>query len=193
MPDTVQQMEPEEILLEVEERMEHAVLALHKEFVTVRSGRSNPKMFERVTVDYYGVETPINQVASITSPEGNQIYVKPYDKSLVGKIEKAILAGNFGVTPVNDGIGVRLVFPPLTEERRRESAKTVHRMAEDIKNGIRGIRREGIEKIRKMEKDVHLSEDSSKYWQDEIQKLTDKFGATIDEATDDKEKEIMHL
>ncbi|MCK7486443.1 MAG: ribosome-recycling factor [Bacillus subtilis] len=116
-------------------------------------------MFERVTVDYYSVETPINQVASITSPEGNQIYVKPYDKSLVSKIEKAILAGNFGITPVNDGMGVRLMFPPLTEERRRDAVKSIRRMAEEIKNGIRSIRRDAIEKIKKLEKEAHLPED----------------------------------
>jgi len=192
MPELIQ-IEPEEIVLETEERMELSIVALHKEFTTVRSGRANPKMFERVSVDYYGVDTPINQIAAITSPEGNQIYVKPYDKSLVGRIEKAILAGNFGITPVNDGMGVRLMFPALTEERRRESVKIIHRMAEEIKNGIRMIRRDGIEKVKKLEKEAHLPEDDSKYWQDEIQKITDKFNARVEQAVDEKEKEVMHI
>ncbi|MFA5007584.1 MAG: ribosome recycling factor [Candidatus Izemoplasmatales bacterium] len=192
MPEVIQ-IEPEEILMECEERMELSINALHREFTTVRSGRANPKMFERVTIDYYSVETPINQVASITSPEGNQIYVKPYDKSIVGKIEKAILAGNFGITPVNDGMGVRLMFPPLTEERRRESVKIIRRMSEEIKNGIRSIRRDAIEKIKKLEKDAHLPEDDSKYWQDEVQKLTDRFSSKVEQAADEKEQEIMHF
>ncbi|HAQ55799.1 MAG TPA: ribosome recycling factor [Acholeplasmatales bacterium] len=192
MPDLLE-LQPEEVLMECEERMELAIVALHKEFTTVRSGRANPKMFERVTVDYYSVETPINQVAAITSPEGNQIYVKPYDKSLVNKIEKAILAGNFGITPVNDGMGVRLVFPALTEERRREAVKSIRRIAEEIKNGIRSIRRDAIEKVKKLEKEAHLPEDDSKYWQDEVQKLTDKFNLKIEQVTDDKEREIMHI
>jgi len=192
MPEVIQ-IEPEEILMECEERMELSINALHREFTTVRSGRANPKMFERVTIDYYGVDTPISQVASITSPEGNQIYVKPYDKSIVGKVEKAILAGNFGITPVNDGMGVRLVFPPLTEERRRESVKTIKRMVEEIKNGIRSIRRDAIEKVKKLEKEAHLPEDDSKYWQDEVQKLTDRFTLKVEQAADDKEREVMHL
>jgi ribosome recycling factor len=192
MPDVIQ-IEPEEILMETEERMERSIIALHKEFTTVRSGRANPKMLERVTVDYYSVETPINQIAAITSPEGNQIYVKPYDKSLVNKIEKAILAGNFGITPVNDGMGIRIVFPPLTEERRREAVKIIHKMAEEIKNGIRVIRRDAIEKIKKLEKEAHLPEDDSKYWQDETQKLTDKFNVKVEQSTDEKEKEIMRV
>lgn len=192
MPDLLE-LQPEEVLMECEERMELSIVALHREFTTVRSGRANPKMFERVTVDYYSVETPINQVAAVTSPEGNQIYVKPYDKSLVNKIEKAILAGNFGITPVNDGMGVRLVFPPLTEERRKDAVKSIHRMAEEIKNGIRSIRRDAIEKVKKLEKEAHLPEDDSKYWQEEVQKLTDKFNLRIEQTTDDKEREIMRI
>ncbi len=184
---------PEMVLMEMEERMEHSIIALHKEFTTVRSGRANPKMFERVSVDYYGVMSPINQVAAITSPEGNQIYIKPYDKSLVPKLEKAVLAANLGITPVNDGMGLRMVFPALTEERRREAVKIIHKLAEENKIGIRNIRRDAVEKIKKMEKDDHLPEDDSKYWQDEIQKTTDKFVAKIDTVTADKEKELMQI
>lgn len=186
-------MMPETILLEAEERMEHTIIALHKEFATVRSGRANPKMLERVTVDYYGADSPINQVASVTVPEANQIYIKPYDKSLVGKIEKAIFAANIGVTPSNDGIGVRISLPPLTEENRRESVKTIHKMSEENKVAIRNIRRDAISHLKKMEKDKQLTEDDLKYYEDECQKITDKYVALIDDAFKEKEKDIMSI
>jgi ribosome recycling factor len=150
-------------------------------------------MFERVTVDYYGAESPLNQVASISVPEGNQLYIKPYDKSLLSKIEKAILAANLGVTPNNDGVGVRIVLPQMTEDRRKESVKTIHKMSEDNKIAIRNVRRDAIADIKKLEKDKKLSEDDSVYWQDEVQKLTDKFIAKIDHAFHEKEAEIMHI
>lgn len=184
---------PETILMEAEERMEHTLVSMHKNFATVRSGRANPKMLERVTVDYYGVDTPINQVSSVSVPEGNQIYIKPYDKSLVSKIEKAIFAANLGVTPSNDGIGVRIVLPPLTEEKRRESVKTIHKMSEDDKVAIRNIRRDAITHFKKMEKDKALTEDDLKYYEEEVQKLTDKFIAEIDKAFKEKEVEIMSI
>lgn len=184
---------PETILMDAEERMEHSLVALHKEFSTVRSGRANPKMLERISVDYYGALSPINQVASISVPEATQIYIKPYDKSLLSKIEKAIFAANIGVTPANDGIGIRISLPPLTEENRRESVKVIHRMAEENKVAIRNIRRDAIEKFKKMEKDKALTEDDLRYYQDEIQKLTDKFTEKIDEIFHEKEADIMHI
>ncbi|PKL77835.1 MAG: ribosome recycling factor [Ignavibacteriae bacterium HGW-Ignavibacteriae-4] len=184
---------PETILLEAEEKMEHTLQALHRDFSTVRSGRANPKMLERVNVSYYGVETPINQVASISVPEGNQIYIKPYDKTLVSEIERAIFGANIGVTPSNDGIGVRIVLPPMTEENRRNSVKTIHKMAEDSKIAIRNIRRDAIAHFKKMEKDSAITEDDLVYYQDETQKLTDKFTEKIDEYFKEKEKDIMHI
>lgn len=184
---------PEMILMNAEERMEHTIDALHREFSTVRSGRANPKMFERVTVDYYGADSPINQVASITVPEGNQLYIKPYDKSLLQKIEKAIFAANLGVTPTNDGVGIRIVLPQMTEDRRKENVKVIHKMAEDNKVAIRNIRRDAITEVKKLEKDKKLSEDDSAYWQDEVQKLTDKFIEKIDQIFAEKEKDIMHI
>ena len=184
---------PETILLEAEEKMEHTLQALHRDFSTVRSGRANPKMLERVNVSYYGVETPINQVASISVPEGNQIYIKPYDKTLVSEIERAIFGANIGVTPSNDGIGVRIVLPPMTEENRRNSVKTIHKMAEDSKIAIRNIRRDAIAHFKKMEKDSAITEDDLVYYQDETQKLTDKFVEKIDEYFKEKEKDIMHI
>lgn len=184
---------PETILMEAEERMEHTLVALHKEYATVRSGRANPKMFERVFVDYYGAQSPINQVASISVPEANQIYIKPYDKSLVSTIEKAIFAANLGVTPSNDGVGVRISLPPLTEENRKEAVKQIHKMAEDNKIAIRNIRRDAITEFKKMEKDKQITEDDIKYYQDEVQKLTDKFVERIDQIFKEKEKDIMSI
>ena len=184
---------PETILMEAEERMEHTLVALHKEYATVRSGRANPKMFERVFVDYYGAQSPINQVASISVPEANQIYIKPYDKSLVSTIEKAIFAANLGVTPSNDGVGVRISLPPLTEENRKEAVKQIHKMAEDNKIAIRNIRRDAISEFKKMEKDKQITEDDIKYYQDEVQKLTDKFVERIDQIFKEKEKDIMSI
>ena len=184
---------PEMILLEAEEKMEHTIQSMHREFATVRSGRANPKMFERITVDYYGAETPINQVASISVPEATQIYIKPYDKSLVTTIEKAIFAANLGVTPSNDGVGIRIILPKMTEENRRNSVKTIHKMAEDAKVAIRNIRRDIIAVYKKMEKNSEITEDDLVYYQDEVQKITDKFTHRIDEDFKEKEKDKMHI
>jgi ribosome recycling factor len=182
-----------EILKETEKKMQHTVEALIKAFSSVRSGRANPKMLDKVAVSYYGVETPITQVASISVPEGNQIYIKPYDKTLVSDIEKAIFAANLGVTPSNDGIGVRLVLPPMTEENRKQSAKQVHKMAEDDKVSIRNVRRDAISQYKKMEKASEISEDDLHYYEDEVQKLTDKYTKKIDELAKSKQEEIMHV
>lgn len=184
---------PETILLEAEEKMEHTLEALHRDFSTVRSGIANPKMLEKVHVSYYGVDTPINQVATISVPEATQIYIKPYDKTLVSEIEKAIFAANLGVTPSNDGIGVRIVLPPMTEENRRNSVKSIHKMSEDSKIAIRNIRRDAITHFKKMEKDSLITEDDLTYYQDETQKLTDKFVEKIDNYFKEKEKDIMHI
>lgn len=184
---------PEMILLETEEKMEHTITALHKEFSTVRSGSANPKMLERVTVSYYGVDTPINQVASISVPEATQIYIKPYDRTLVSEIEKSIFAANLGVTPSNDGIGIRLMLPRMTEENRKDSVKKIHNISEDSKIAIRNIRRDAIAHYKKMEKSSDITEDDLKYYQDEVQKLTDSFTTKIDETFKEKEKEIMHI
>ncbi|MFW5888847.1 MAG: ribosome recycling factor [Bacillota bacterium] len=184
---------PEQILKETEKRMKHTVDALVKEFSSVRSGRANPKMLERVKVDYYGVETPINQIATISIPEATQIYIKPYDKNQVSDIEKAIFGANLGVTPSNDGVGVRLSLPPMTEENRKESAKKIHKMAEESKVSIRNIRRDAISRFKKMEKDSEISEDDLRYYEDEAQELTDKFTEKIDKLAKEKQEEIMHV
>lgn len=184
---------PETILNHAEEKMEHTIEAMHREFTQIRSGRANPKMLERVVVDYYGVDTPINQVASVSVPEGNQIYVKPYDRSLLVKIEKAIQAANFGINPSNDGVGIRLILPVMTEERRRDNAKTVHKIAEEAKVAIRNVRREAIDKLKKLEKDKAISEDELEIYLEEAQNITDKYTKKIDDLASEKEKEIMHI
>jgi len=184
---------PEKILKETENKMKHTVEALIKEFASVRSGRANPKMLEKVTVDYYGVDTPISQIASISVPEATQIYIKPYDKSQVSDIEKAIFGANLGVTPSNDGVGVRLSLPPMTEENRKNSAKQIHKMAEDDKVSIRNIRRDAITHYKKMGKASEISEDDLRYYEDEVQELTDKYTSKIDELAKEKEKDIIHV
>ncbi len=184
---------PEMILMEAEEKMEHTIESLHRDFSTIRSGRANPKMLARISIDYYGVETPINQVASVSVPEATQIYIKPYDKSLVREIERAIFGANIGVTPTNDGIGIRLVLPPLTEENRKSFVKSIHKMSEDSKVAIRNIRRDAISHYKKMEKVSDITEDDLKYYQDEVQKLTDKFTDIIDTDFKSKEKDIMSI
>jgi ribosome recycling factor len=184
---------PEMILLEAEEKMDHTMSSLHHEFSTVRSGRANPKMLERVSVEYYGVDTPINQVASISVPEATQIYIKPYDKSLVSIIERAIFAANLGVTPTNDGIGIRINLPPMTENNRKNSVKSIHKMSEESKVSIRNIRRDAISHYKKMEKASDITEDDLKYYQEEVQKLTDKFTKNIEDAFKEKEKDIMSI
>ncbi|MDA3932247.1 MAG: ribosome recycling factor [Tenericutes bacterium] len=184
---------PEKILKETENKMKHTVDALIKGFSAVRSGRANPRMLEQVTVDYYGVETPISQIASISVPEATQIYIKPYDKTQVSDIEKAIFGANLGVTPSNDGVGVRLSLPPMSEENRKNSAKQIHKMAEDDKVSIRNTRRDAITQFKKMEKASEISEDDLRYYEDEVQELTDKYIAKIDELAKEKEKDILHV
>ena len=184
---------PETFLLEVEEKMEHTLQSMHKDFSSLRSGRANPKMIEGVTVSYYGVDTPINQVASVSVPEATQIYIKPYDKTLVTEIEKAIFAANLGVTPSNDGIGIRISLPPMTESNRKDSVKKAHKIAEDSKVSIRNVRRDAIAHYKKLEKESVITEDDLKYYQDEIQELTDKFTSKIDSDFKNKENDIMSI
>lgn len=184
---------PDNILKETEASMKHTIEALQKQFASVRSGRANPKMLNKVMVSYYGMDTPITQIASISVPEATQIYIKPYDKNSLTEIEKAIFAANLGVTPANDGIGIRLSLPPMTEENRKESSKKVHQMAENDKVSIRNARRDAISKFKKMEKASEISEDDLRYYEDEVQKLTDKYTDKIDVMAKEKQSEIMHV
>jgi len=184
---------PDMILLEVEEKMEQRVKDLRHELAKIRTGRANPNMFNDVHVDYYGVETPINQVANIGVPEPTQLIVKPYDRSLVKDVEKAILAANLGVTPNNEGVQLRIVLPPLTRERRVELTKLVKKYGEEAKVSIRNYRRDGNDAIKKLEKASEISEDDSHGYQDDIQELTDKYSELIDKVVQEKDDDIMNI
>ncbi len=181
----------DEILFDCEERMESSIKAFERQLAKVRTGRANPKMFDEIRVDYYGVPTPINQVGSIAVPEPSQLLIKPYDRSLVKEIEKAILAANLSVTPQNEGDQIRIVIPPLTEDRRRQLAKETKSSAEEAKVAIRNIRRDANDAIKKLEKSSDISEDDSKGYQDDVQKLTDQFIERIGSLAEAKEKDLM--
>lgn len=176
-----------------ENKMEKAINALQNDFATIRAGRANPAILDKVTVEYYGVPTPLNQVGSVSVPEAKMIVIQPWDSSILGDIEKAILKSDIGITPNNDGKCIRLNFPPLTEERRRELAKGISKRGEEAKVAIRGIRRDAIEGFKKQKKDGEITEDDLKDLEDEIQKLTDKFVKEADNIVSAKEKEIMEV
>ena len=181
----------EEMYLFGEEKMEKAVGQMKKEFATVRTGRANPGILDRVIVDYYGAPTPIRQMAQVSVSEGTTLVITPFDKSILKDVEKAIIKAELGVTPNNDGVCIRLNFPPLTEERRRETAKEVKKFGEDAKIAIRNVRREMVDSLKKIEKDENLPEDVVKDNQDKIQKMTDKYVGIIDSSVKEKEKEVM--
>ena len=181
----------DELFLFGEERMEKAVSQLKREFGSIRSGRANPLILDKVTVDYYGVPTPLRQMSQVSVQEGTILVITPYDKSILKEIEKAIIKADIGITPNSDGICIRLNFPPLTEERRKEIVKEVKKSGEDAKVAVRNIRRDMTDDLKKIEKSENLPEDSVKDNQDKIQKLTDKFTGIIDSAVSEKEKEVM--
>ena len=181
----------EEILIEGEDKMQKAVGNLKKEFSNIRTGRANPLILERVTVEYYGAPTPIRQLANVSVQDGQTIVISPFDKSVVNEVEKAILKSDIGITPNSDGINVRITFPPLTEDRRKEIVKTVKKLAEDNKVAVRNIRRDMTDDLKKFEKSDNLPEDEVKDTQDEIQKLTDKYTREIDNLSSEKEKEVL--
>ncbi len=181
----------EELFLFGEEKMEKAIAQLKREFGQIRSGRANPLILDKVVVDYYGAPTPLRQMSQVTVQDGTTLVITPYDKSILKEIEKAIIKAEIGITPNSDGICIRLAFPPLTEERRKEIVKDVKRLGEDAKVAIRNIRRDMTDSLKKIEKDEKLPEDSVKDNQDKIQKLTDKFTGIIDSNVTDKEKEVL--
>lgn len=181
----------EELFLFGEEKMEKAIAQLSREFGTIRSGRANPGILDKVLVDYYGAPTPLRQMSQVTVQDGTTLVISPYDKSILKEIEKAIIKAEIGITPNSDGICIRLPFPPLTEERRREIVKDVKKLGEDAKVAIRNIRRDMTDDLKKLEKSENLPEDLVKDNQDKIQKLTDKYTAIIDTNVANKEKEVM--
>ena len=184
---------PETIILLGEEKMEKTLESLKKEFTNIRTGRANPQILNGLTVDYYGVPTPINQMSSISVPEAQLLQIKPYDKGTLKDIEKAILASSLGLTPLNDGSVIRINFPALTEQRRRELAKQVKSTSENAKVAIRNIRRDVNEQLKKLEKDNQISEDELKGYNDDVQKMTDSWIEKIDQAAKEKEKLIMEI
>lgn len=181
----------DELFLFGEEKMEKTAAQLQKEFSQVRSGRANPGILDKVLVEYYGAPTPLRQMSQVSVQEGTTLVITPYDKSVMKEIEKAIIKAEIGITPNSDGICIRLPFPPLTEERRREIAKDVKKMGEEAKVAIRNIRREMTDGLKKLEKEENMPEDSVKDNQDKIQKLTDKYTDNIDKSVEIKEKEVM--
>lgn len=176
-----------------EEKMNKTVAALEKEYGSIRAGRANPAILDRVTVDYYGTPTPIIQMAAVSVPEARMLQIQPWDVSTLKDIEKAILASDIGITPANDGKIIRISFPPLTEERRKELVKDINKMAEDSKVAIRSIRRDVIDKLKTMKKNNEITEDDVKKGETDAQKLTDKFVKKLDEVAAAKEKEVMSL
>lgn len=181
----------EEMFLFGEEKMEKALGQMKREFSTVRTGRANPAILDRVVVDYYGAPTPIRQMAQVSVCEGTTLVITPFDKSILKDVEKAVIKAELGVAPNNDGVCIRLNFPPLTEERRRETAKEVKKFGEDAKIAIRNVRRDMVDSLKKIEKEENLPEDAVKDNQDKIQKLTDKYVGIIDAQVVEKEKEVM--
>ena len=176
---------------EIEARMDKTIDVLKQNLSEVRAGRANPAILNKVTVSYYGTPTPINQVAGISVPEARLIMIQPWDASILKDIEKAILAADIGINPNNDGKVIRLAFPELTEERRKELVKEIKKMAEDSKVAIRSSRRDGIDRAKAMQKNSEITEDDLKSAEDTIQKLTDKKIDEIDKILSDKEKEIL--
>ena len=181
----------EELFLFGEEKMEKAINQMKREFASVRTGRANPAVLDKVLVEYYGVPTQLRQMSQVTVSEGTTLVITPFDKTIMKDIEKALIKAELGVAPNNDGTCIRLNFPPLTEERRRESAKEVRKYGEDAKVAVRNVRRDMVDDLKKIEKEENLPEDTVKGNQEDIQKLTDKFVGLIDSLVTDKEKEVM--
>ena len=186
-------MEIKEIISREEARMDKTIESLKHEFANVRTGRAHTSLLDSVMVDYYGAPTPVNQVANVSAPDSRMILIAPWDKTMIGAIEKAILTSDLGLNPNNDGEAIRLAIPQLTEERRKELVKVVSKNAEDAKVAVRNIRRDANDAIKKEEKAKTITEDVSKDGQEQVQKLTDKKIKLIDELRDIKEKDVMSV
>ena len=174
-----------------EDKMEKSLDVLLDEYASIRAGRAHPHVLDRLRIDYYGTPTPIQQVGNVTVPEARMIVIQPWEKSLLKEIEKAILVSDLGINPTNDGNVIRLVFPELTEERRKDLAKDVKKKGEGAKVAVRNIRRDAMDSIKKMEKAGDISEDDLKQGEEKIQKITDKMIEKVDKAIETKTKEIM--
>ena len=177
----------------IKEKMNNSVENLKVRFSEIRAGRANPAILNKIKVDYYGVPTPVNQVAGVSVPEARLIVIQPWDVSILKEIEKAILASDIGINPNNDGKVIRLSFPELTEERRKELVKDIKKQAEDAKVSVRNVRRDGIDMAKKEQKDGEMTEDEEKQAENKIQEMTDKAVEEIDKITADKEREVLSI
>lgn len=177
------------VLMDIEEHMEKTLHVLVKDFSQVRTGRANPALLDSLKIEYYGVDSPIKQISSVSIVEGNQLFIKPFDKSTLKKIETAIYASDLGLNPINDGVGIRLILPQPTEERRRELVKEVDKLAEHAKISVRNIRREGNDHVKKL----GLSEDDEKGYLEDVQVLTDTYVKKVDEELKIKSEELMKI
>lgn len=186
-------MELKQILDQTEAAMKKAAEHCHIEFAKIRTGRASTSLLDSVRVDYYGQMVPISQVASVSTPDATMILVQPWEKNLIGPIDRAIQQANLGLNPNNDGTVIRLPIPPLNEERRRDLVKVAKRVAEESRVGVRNVRRDSMETLKKAEKDEHMSEDARKGGEAEVQKLTDRYIAEVDKALHDKEQDIMSV
>ena len=174
-------------------KMEKTIISLKSEFASIRAGRANASVLDRVMVDYYGTPTPVNQLASISIAEARILVIQPWDASVLNAISKAIQVSDVGINPTNDGKVIRLVFPQLTEDRRKEIVKSVKKVSEDAKVAIRSIRRDSLDKLKKMQKNSEITEDDLSGGEKEVQKITDDFVKKIDDETKIKEKEVMEI
>ncbi|MCF7942829.1 MAG: ribosome recycling factor [Spirochaetia bacterium] len=181
------------VISSMEERMQKSITALENEYNTLRSGRASTALFDKIKVDYYGQETPLSQVASISVPEARLVVIQPWDKSLLAPIERALLKSELSLNPNNDGKLIRINIPPLTEERRKELVKLAKNIAENSRVAVRNIRRDAIDELKKLEKQKTITEDDLKQGQDSIQKITDTFVSEINILLDKKEQEIMEV
>ncbi|MFQ3667583.1 MAG: ribosome recycling factor [Fimbriimonadaceae bacterium] len=186
-------MTVDQIVQDADHRMTHAIEVMVHDFATYRTGRANPVVLERIHVDYYGVETPLTQVANVSVPEPRQLLISPYDRSMLGTIEKAILKSDLGITPNNDGQNIRLVFPQMTEERRKELVRQVNHRAEQACVAIRNVRRDAIEQLKAAEKKKEITEDDLKQLEQKIQKMTDRHIEEVHAAQKKKDAELMEV
>ena len=184
---------PQSVIKDAEDRMSKAIQTLKRELSTLRAGRANPALLDRVHVDYYGTPTPVNQMANVAVPEARLITIQPWDRSQLGPIEKAILKSDLGLTPTNDGNVIRLSIPPLTEERRAELVKVIKKEGEESKVAIRNVRRDANDSFKKLQKEGLITEDELKRNQDLVQKSTDSYIQQVDKLVVEKEKEIMEV
>lgn len=182
-----------ELLKVTEEKMTKTISALEREYNAVRAGRANAAVLDRITVDYYGAPTPIQQMAAVSVPEARTLMIQPWDASTLRDIEKAILTSDIGINPQNDGRVIRLMFPPLTEERRKEIVKDIKKTAEDSKVAVRNLRRDALEKLKGLKKSNAITEDDEQNGEKKIQNLTDKYCKEVDNMSAAKEKEIMEI